>query len=77
MPAIGVGQARGGAAGLAAADAAIVDDEHRLLVPREVTGDAQARDAGTNDPKNGSYPGAASIGGGVGKADWPTMRWQM
>jgi hypothetical protein len=28
-------------------------------------------------PKNGSYPGAASAGGGVGSADWETIRRQM
>ena len=29
------------------------------------------------DPKNSSYPGAASVGGGVGRPIWATMRWQM
>jgi len=28
-------------------------------------------------PKNRSYPGASSVGGGVGRPKWPTMRWQM
>jgi hypothetical protein len=39
---------------------------------KELTGAGSA-----NEPKNSSYPGAASTGGGVGKAVWPTMRWQM
>jgi hypothetical protein len=30
--------------------------------------------AGHYEPKNRSYPGAASVGGGVGRAKWPTMR---
>jgi hypothetical protein len=29
------------------------------------------------EPKNSSYPGAASVGGGVGRPICPTMRWQM
>lgn len=29
------------------------------------------------EPKNSSYPGAESVGGGVGRPIWPTMRWQM
>lgn len=29
------------------------------------------------DPKDSSYPGAASVGGGVGRPNCPTMRWQM
>jgi hypothetical protein len=31
----------------------------------------------TYHPKNRSYPGAESVGGGVGRPIWPTMRWQM
>ena len=29
------------------------------------------------EPKNCSYPGATSAGGGVGSADWATIRRQM
>ena len=29
------------------------------------------------DPKNRSYPGAARVGGGVGRANWPTILRQM
>ena len=29
------------------------------------------------DPKNRSYPGAARAGGGVGRANWPTILRQM
>jgi len=29
------------------------------------------------EPKNRSYPGTESVGGGVGRPIWPTMRWQM
>lgn len=28
-------------------------------------------------PKNRSYPGTESVGGGVGRPIWPTIRWQM
>ena len=31
----------------------------------------------TIDPKNCSYPGAESTGGGIGRSIWPTIRWQM
>ena len=34
-------------------------------------------DAGTIHPKNRSYPGAARAGGGVGRANWPTILRQM
>ena len=34
-------------------------------------------DLASYDPKNSSYPGAASVGGGVGRPIWPTMRRQM
>ena len=29
------------------------------------------------EPRNGSYPDAASTGGGVGKTNWPTIRLQI
>ena len=41
------------------------------------TNDEQANRKCWNQPKNCSYPGAASAGGGVGRTVWPTMRLQM
>ena len=37
----------------------------------------KAFEAEYGEPKNSSYPGAASVGGGVGRPICPTMRWQM
>jgi hypothetical protein len=50
-----------------------------LVVAHDPQGAAQAsakRDE-LIQPKNSSYPGAASVGGGIGRPIWPTMRWQM
>ena len=38
---------------------------------------AQELTLGSSKPKNRSYPGAARVGGGVGRANWPTILRQM
>ena len=65
----------------------IADTAQRLNCDRIVMGTARkssllrwVEDSVTNqviEPKNRSYPGAARAGGGVGRANWPTILRQI
>jgi uncharacterized DUF497 family protein len=59
--------------------ATLYDEDHSSSEERWVTigRNASGKLLVVIQPKNCRYPGAASVGGGVGRLICPTMRWQM